>query len=611
MAITFTDGTKNPILVLPGQAVNPFKALTVTDTAPLSNTETVSIKLSAYYQYPPLTDLGSISDPTGGGSFNSGTETFTQSGLIAGTPTFATSLLSNLVYTPPAGLAAGQGASVQAVVTVSDGVTTTTSGPIVIDSTTPPAITGAVANQPIASGGTIRPFATTSITDAGLYSYPTGVSYSPKDVATISITDGGHATDADGLLTGPGLSKTGVGTYSLSNPDYGYDIGYELRGLSFATAAVAAGQTANPTFEVDVASSPSGLVTDNATNSLLIIGPTPPTVPPSIAGTQAGQTVESGNLIDPFQSVTISDSNPSPQDAATVTVTDANGSASDADGTFGAQPWLSHTAGTGVYFVTANTPAVLTSELDQLAFAPTPLVAGQTSATTNFKLDATNTRNSLTATDGKTSIVETAPVTVGGAPQPAGNFTIHDETSGQVYQSAGDPYAGPVAGLASQVIISTSDNINIVAEVPNVFIHTGSGNDALDVSAVNGNNVLDGSTGSNFMVGGVGKDTFVVDDRSATTDIWSTLSKFHSGDAVTVFGLTQADFNLNWVDGQGAAGNTGLTLHATAAGKPIASFTLVGYTTADLTNGMLNVSFGKTADATNLPGSNYMEVQAR
>jgi Ca2+-binding RTX toxin-like protein len=113
---------------------------------------------------------------------------------------------------------------------------------------------------------------------------------------------------------------------------------------------------------------------------------------------------------------------------------------------------------------------------------------------------------------------------------------------------------------------------------------------------VNGNNVLDGSTGSNFLVGGTGNDTFFVDDRAAPADIWSTVAKFHSGDAATVFGVTQAGFNLSWVDGQGAAGFTGLTLVATAAGKPIASLTLAGFSSADLTNGRLAVSFGVESD---------------
>jgi Ca2+-binding RTX toxin-like protein len=103
---------------------------------------------------------------------------------------------------------------------------------------------------------------------------------------------------------------------------------------------------------------------------------------------------------------------------------------------------------------------------------------------------------------------------------------------------------------------------------------------------------LDGGTGSNFLVGGSGSDTFFVDDRGATADIWSTMSNFHSGDAATVWGITPQDFNIATVDGQGAAGFTGLTWHITAPSKPIASLTLSGFTTADLTDGKLSVTFG-------------------
>jgi hypothetical protein len=56
--------------------------------------------------------------------------------------------------------------------------------------------------------------------------------------------------------------------------------------------------------------------------------------------------------------------------------------------------------------------------------------------------------------------------------------------------------------------------------------------------------------------------------------------------------VTPQDFGLDWADGQGAAGYTGLTSHATAAGKPTASLTLAGYTKADLNNGRFSVLFG-------------------
>jgi Ca2+-binding RTX toxin-like protein len=122
--------------------------------------------------------------------------------------------------------------------------------------------------------------------------------------------------------------------------------------------------------------------------------------------------------------------------------------------------------------------------------------------------------------------------------------------------------------------------------------------------------VLNGSTGSSFLYGGAGDDTFFVDDRNppANAAIWSTVAGFHSGDNATVWGVTPNDFNLSWVDGQGATGFTGLTLHATGPGKPTASLTLTGLTSADMANGLLAISFGTTPNLPNLPGSDYMLI---
>jgi hypothetical protein len=189
-------------------------------------------------------------------------------------------------------------------------------------------------------------------------------------------------------------------------------------------------------------------------------------------------------------------------------------------------------------------------------------------------------------------------------PTPTPGLAVVDTTSGATIPAVADAYTGPVAGLQQQYINITSDNLNISTSTPNWFIHSGSGVDAIAVSS--GTNVIDGGTNSNFLTGGTGTDTFFVDDRSPAADIWSTVANFGSGDSATIWGVTAADFNLAWADGQGAAGATGLTLHATAAGKPTASLTLEGYTQADLTNGRLGVSFGQDAGS----GSSFMYVHA-
>ena len=143
-------------------------------------------------------------------------------------------------------------------------------------------------------------------------------------------------------------------------------------------------------------------------------------------------------------------------------------------------------------------------------------------------------------------------------------------------------------------------NLNIGVSTDNWFIHSGSGTDA--IAAHGGTNVLDGGTGSNFLTGGTGTDTFFVDDRAASADIWSTVVGFHAGDAATIWGVTPQDFSLAWADGQGAGGYTGLTLHATGAGKPTASLTLAGFTTGDLSSGRISVTFGNDPAS----GSSYM-----
>jgi hypothetical protein len=196
-----------------------------------------------------------------------------------------------------------------------------------------------------------------------------------------------------------------------------------------------------------------------------------------------------------------------------------------------------------------------------------------------------------------------------GAPASA-NFTVLDTTTNATTTSAGDVYTGPVAGLQHQYINITADSLNITSTVPNAFLRSGSGTDGLNVSLANGDNVLDGSTGSNFLTGGTGNDTFYIDNRNPTSPIFSTIVNFHTGDNATVFGVNATDFKVLVLDNQGAAGFTGVDLIFTAPGRTDTSFVLAGYTSADLTNGRLSQSFGTTPDLPGLPGSQYLTIHA-
>jgi hypothetical protein len=371
-----------------------------------------------------------------------------------------------------------------------------------------------------------------------------------------------------------------------------------LRGLSFQTVALASGAAENPKFQLDVTDTTSGLTTTGIF-SVLSRGPTPTPVPPYIAGTQSWPPILPGSVIDPFASVTVSDANkPDPVDSAKITLKDASGNATDANGTLtGSGTSLTEpAAGSGVYTLAATDPSTLTTELDSLTFHPTGLPSGVTSETTHLTLDVSDPTFSTTATDPNTTVTVTAPTKV--------CFLVHDNTTGQSTQETGTPYTGPTAGLTREFINLTHDNLDIASICPNCFIYSGGGNDSINVSQGGGNKILDASGGSNFLVGGGGNDTFFLNDLYSTTPIWSTLLNFHAGDAATIWGVTPADFSISWMDGEGAGGSgyTGLTMHVTAAGKPAELLTLVGMTTADLSNGHLAVQFGA------VNGTNYMEI---
>ena len=255
--------------------------------------------------------------------------------------------------------------------------------------------------------------------------------------------------------------------------------------------------------------------------------------------------------------------------------------------------------------------AVANPALYNLTNVASPVWSGNFTGASSGTLAATSTAaqdqylfwDQLHPTEaGHQAIADLAEQQLSGSPV----LLAEDTTANQPAAVEGQPYTGPVSGLQQQYVSVTTDSLNVVATTPNGFIHPGSGEAAIAVSR--GTNVLDGGTGSNFLTGGSGTDTFFIDDRGATAPIWSTVNNFHAGDAVTIFGITPDAFTLAWADGQGAPGATGLTLNATAPSVPAASVTLAGFTTNDLTDGRLTVSFGTTAASGGVAGSSYMYI---
>ena len=152
------------------------------------------------------------------------------------------------------------------------------------------------------------------------------------------------------MLTGAGLSKTGVGTYSITGAAY-YNLAYSLSNLTFSPNAIASGQTRTTNFALAVTDDRAGLTATEAKTSVETIGNYPTPMPPLIVGAVAGESLTPGGSNQPFAGVTVEDPNVgSPTIGASISVNVA-GSPSDADGTLSGTG-LTKT-GAGVYMLAA------------------------------------------------------------------------------------------------------------------------------------------------------------------------------------------------------------------------------------------------------------------
>jgi hypothetical protein len=179
------------------------------------------------------------------------------------------------------------------------------------------------------------------------------------------------------------------------------------------------------------------------------------------------------------------------------------------------------------------------------------------------------------------------PGDVAGAAGGA-DYSVFDASTGQAAAVTPQPYAGGAGGPTQQLSDPSHDNLEVSVTSDNWVIGTGAGNDM--IVANGGNNILCGGGGSNWLVGAGGDDTFAV--HAGGGDAWSTVVNFHAGDWLLVSGLSSQNA-LSWLNGQGAAGDTGLTLAATAPDGSATLVTLANYySTADLANGRLSTGFG-------------------
>jgi hypothetical protein len=348
-----------------GPGAGNAATLDITNDAELPGTIAGFVGIHDMIDLTALSDVGN--DATT--SFNAATDVLT----VAGDNGSVQLQLDNEDYTGIAFVASQDGAG----------------GTMITPGHEPLTISGTTAGQAITDETTLTPFAGVTISDPDI---------GTSDTLTITLTVDGVPSDANGTLSGTGLTKTGAGTYTLAAGSPAA-VTAALRALVFTPAAheVAPGDTVTTgmTLSVTDGSSP---VTDGTTSVVT----TAVNDPPAITGTVADQLMSDVQTKQPFSTVTITDPDVGASETVTITL-DVDGSPSDANGILSGTG-LTKT-GTGTYTLAAGSPAAVTAALRALVFTPAVLdLPPDSAAVTDMTLSVSDGIAGSPTTDTTTSV---------------------------------------------------------------------------------------------------------------------------------------------------------------------------------------------------------------
>ncbi len=238
--------------------IAPFTGITISDPDHAAF-ETVTLSIGNAYGNAVPAGSFALASPVDGVSL---TEVNGNTYTLAGAPAAVTAALQATSFTP-AVTAPQLGFAIDSIgISVSDGI----AAPVITSDTVYaglPIITGLAPTLSVKSGATIAPFSAAVVTDSAYFT-----------TGSITITlepNGGGAgpgTDANGTLTGTGLTKAGVGTYTIANAAFA-TITAELDSIIFHPSAVAAGQTVTTGFVIDVF---DGATTSGWFNNVVTLG---------------------------------------------------------------------------------------------------------------------------------------------------------------------------------------------------------------------------------------------------------------------------------------------------------------------------------------------------
>ena len=235
-----------------------------------------------------------------------------------------------------------------------------------------PTIGNTSANQGVRDDSTIHPFAGVQVADSNS---------GAQDAVTITLKNAaGQASDANGLLYGAGLNKTGSGTYTLTSGSPG-DVQAALQALVFTPtySQVATGSTVTTGFTLSLNDGLTPTTVTNSTTSVVATGEPKPLAINGVTTTP----ITDRQTATPFSGVTLGDPNFNPNESVTIQVSyraptsdfaggyrfNSSGD-TDANGTFAPMAGLTET-GPGTYTLTSGTPAAVQAALQALVFQPT------------------------------------------------------------------------------------------------------------------------------------------------------------------------------------------------------------------------------------------------
>jgi hypothetical protein len=229
--------------------------------------------------------------------------------------------------------------------------------------------------------------------------------------------------------------------------------------------------------------------------------------------------------------------------------------------------------------------------LGSVYIGPATNVAQTTAANGATSLVATETvgiqvSDIAVTTDQKAAYNPAKPAVVGSEVDSNPQIAYFDNTIQAGGTADGSAYSGSDAGIQNKYIYTAADNVCLTATAGENWMF-GGGSGLTELTAVSGNNIFVASTGSSYMVGGAGADIFEIPDANQTgIGTWDSIQNFHTGDQISLAGMSGPGWSYSWYAGLSVDGNSGLTLLATSSTTPGLHelVTLVGLSMGDLSS---------------------------